>query len=183
MLVQTSALLPSSGGCVCGGLLSSSRSRRLSGSSGNERRIEAIRSTGATIDIGRLAETYMDSAYGGYGLFYALFWRTWPAPRLGVGKFVDRVTDTGREVAAGASDRPSRRSVLPRLLPEGRAPRAVLEEPGDAACCARSHGGADHTPLVRSFFGEPLDDPVRGSPSRTSRRKLVSLLAVPSSAT
>src|SRR3954470_21207834 len=69
---------------------------QLSGIQGSNKASEAVQAAGESLDVASLAERYMDSPYGGYGLFYARALEEIRLTQLGAQRFVDRVTDIGR---------------------------------------------------------------------------------------
>src|SRR4051812_26255767 len=71
----------------------------LGGIQGSIKAGEAVHATTDALNVAALADTYMDSPYGGYGLFYARALEDMRLTKLGAQRYVDRVTDVGRVVA------------------------------------------------------------------------------------
>ena len=149
----------------------------LAGVQGSIRAAEAIDTAGATIDLDRLAVDYMKSPYGGYGLFYARVLSDLRLTRIGARRYVDRVTDVGRDVADAFAETFEATAYHERYFDAGSVPVEVLEELGQAACLCMIPDRSDHRPLLAAFLGRVTDDPSWESRRRTRVQSLALFLA------
>lgn len=137
------------------------------GIQGSNRANEAVNSSGDTIHLRRLAENYMDSPYGGYGLFYARVLEDMRLTRAGAQNLVDRVTDSGQTIADAFAQSFEDTSYYREFFEADEVPRTVLEELGQRTCSCTIPGRADHQPLLDIFFGPPEEDAVWAARKKT----------------
>ena len=139
----------------------------LGGIQGSDGARRAAQAATDSLNVGALADSYMESPYGGYGLFYARVLEDMRLTQLGAQRYVDRVTDNGRAVADSFA-RVFQDTVYYRDYFEADVvPLEVLTELGERTCSCSIPGRADHQPLLDAFFGELEDDPVWATRRRT----------------
>lgn len=138
--------------------------------------VGALQASGDVIDVTSLAERYMQSTYGGYGLFYARVLGDMRLTKLGVWKFVDRATGSGKEVAEAFAEAFESTRYFRDFFEADLVPREVLAELGKRSCLCMIPGRQDHQPLLDVFFGEPIDDPVWEDRRRTRVESLTLFL-------
>jgi len=149
----------------------------LGGIQGSIKAGEAVHAASDGVDVAALAEGYMDSPYGGYGLFYARALEDMRLTHLGAQRYVDRVTDGGRAVAESFASEFEDTRYYREYFDAAVVPLEVLEELGERMCSCAIPGRADHKPLLAAFFGEPEDDPVWATRRRTRTESLSLFLA------
>jgi hypothetical protein len=149
----------------------------LGGIQGSDKTSEAVHAATDHLDVGALAEDYMDSPYGGYGLFYARALEDMRLTQLGAQRYVDRVTDIGRVVADAFGREFEDTRYYRDYFDAAVVPLDVLAELGERTCSCSIPGRADHEPLLAAFFGEPEDDPVWATRRRTRTDSLSLFLA------
>ena len=139
----------------------------LGGIQGSIRAGEAVHAATDSLNVAALAATYMDSPYGGYGLFYARVLEDVRLTQLGAQRYVDRVTDVGRVVADAFAREYEDTRYYRDYFEAEVVPLDVLKELGERTCSCSIPGRADHQPLLDAFFGELEDDPVWATRRRT----------------
>jgi hypothetical protein len=139
----------------------------LGGIQGSIKAGEAVHAATESLDVATLADTYMDSPYGGYGLFYARALEDMRLTQLGAQRYVDRVTDAGRAVAEGFAREFEDTRYYRDYFDAPIVPLDALKELGERTCSCSIPGRADHQPLLDAFFGELEDDPVWATRRRT----------------
>jgi hypothetical protein len=131
----------------------------LNGALAGHRRARELEEGEPALDLDGMAETYMDTPLGGYGLFYAAALQDARLVRGGAAGLVDRTTDHGGEVAAAFAEVFEQTQYYTRHFASGGPVSAdVLRELGDAVCLCTLPKRVDHELLLRTFFGEPQDD-------------------------
>jgi hypothetical protein len=144
----------------------------LGGIQGSIKATEAVNAAGDSLNVAELAERYMDSPYGGYGLFYARVLEDIRLTQLGARRYVDRVTDSGRTVADAFAQAFEQTRYYRDFFDAPIVPLEVLEELGRQTCSCSIPGRPDHQPLLDVFFGEPEDDPLWAARRRTRTESL-----------
>ena len=139
----------------------------LGGIQGAIRGGAAVHAATDSLNVDKLAESYMDSPYGGYGLFYARALEDMRLTQLGAQRYVDRVTDAGRAVAGGFAREFEDTRYYRDYFEAAVVPLDVLKELGERTCSCSIPGRADHKPLLDAFFGELEEDPVWATRRRT----------------
>jgi hypothetical protein len=139
----------------------------LGGIQGSIKAGEAVHAATASLNVAAQADSYMDSPYGGYGLFYARALEDMRLTQLGALRYVDRVTDAGRAVADGFAREFEDTRYYRDYFEAAVVPLDVLKELGERTCSCSIPGRADHQPLLDAFFGELEDDPVWATRRRT----------------
>jgi hypothetical protein len=139
----------------------------LAGIQGSIHAGDEIATSSTTIDLGRLSESYMQSPYGGYGLFYARVLSDLRLTQIGKQRYVDRVTDRGREVADAFAKTFEATSYFESFFGADEVPLKVLTELGSTTCLCTIPGRSDHRALLDAFIGEPTEDPAWESRRRT----------------
>jgi hypothetical protein len=129
----------------------------INGALAAKRHAREIADGAAELDLDRLADEYMKTRLGGYGLFYAVALQDARLVTPGAPGLVDRASELGRDVAA-AFAREFEQTTYFRDYFEatGPVPAEVVRELGDAVCLCTIPGRSDHELLLRTFFGEPL---------------------------
>lgn len=141
-------------------VLHSHRGGQLSGIQGSTKASEAVHAASDALDVAALARGYMESPFGGYGLFYARVLEDMRLTQLGAHRYVDRVTDIGRAVADAFGSEFETTRYYREYFDADVVPVDVLEELGERSCSCSIPGRADHRPLLDAFFGELDEDPV-----------------------
>lgn len=136
----------------------------------------ALQSSGELIDVATLAESYMQSTYGGYGLFYARVLADMRLTKLGAWKFVDRVIESGQQAAAAFAQAFESSRYFREFFEANLVPRDVLADLGERTCLCMIPGREDHEPLLDVFFGKPIEDPVWEDRRRTRVESLALFL-------
>jgi hypothetical protein len=144
----------------------------LSGVQGSNAASDAVHSAGDSLNVAELADRYMDSPYGGYGLFYARVLEDIRLTQLGAQRYVDRVTDAGRAVANSFAQAFEATRYYREFFDAEIVPRDVLAELGQRTCSCSIPGRSDHKALLDVFFGEPDEDPVWAERRRTRTQSL-----------
>jgi hypothetical protein len=139
----------------------------LGGIQGSIKSGEAVHAATNSVNVAALADSYMDSPYGGYGLFYARALEDMRLTQLGAQLYVDRVTDVGRVVAEAFAREFEDTRYYREYFDAAVVPLDALEELGVRTCSCSIPGRADHQPLLDAFFGELEDDPVWATRRRT----------------
>jgi hypothetical protein len=148
----------------------------LGGIQGSRRASEAVNAAGDKVNVADLAERYMDSPYGGYGLFYARVLDDIRLTHLGASRYVDRVTDSGRVVAQAFAETFEQTRYYRDFFDAPVVPLEVLAELGQHTCSCSIPGRPDHEALLDVFFGEPEDDPLWAARRRTRTESLTLFL-------
>jgi hypothetical protein len=139
----------------------------LGGIQGSIKAGEAVHAATDNLNVAALADTYMDSPYGGYGLFYARALEDVRLTQLGAQRYVDRVTDNGRAVADAFAREFEDTRYYRDYFEADVVPLDVLKDLGERTCSCSIPGRADHQALLDAFFGELEDDPVWATRRRT----------------
>lgn len=132
----------------------------LYGIQGYNKASDALEESGDEIDVAALASGYMESPYGGYGLFYGRVLEDIRLTKIGAGKFVDLATDLGKQVAVAFGESFENTRYYRDYFDAEVVPREVLRDLGEHTCLCGIPGRSEHKPLLDVFFGEPLEDPV-----------------------
>jgi hypothetical protein len=139
----------------------------LGGIQGSIKAGELVQAASDSLDVAALADSYMDSPYGGYGLFYARALEDMRLTQLGAQQYVDRVTEIGRAVAEGFGREFEDTLYYRDYFDADVVPLEALKELGERTCSCSIPGRADHQPLLDAFFGELEEDPVWATRRRT----------------
>lgn len=131
----------------------------LNGGDAGGKAAQEVKAGAAVVDLDRMAETYMDTPLGGYGLFYAAALQDARLVRAGAPGLVDKTTEHGAEVAAAFAETFERTRYYREHFDEGPVSAQVLRELGEAVCLCTVPGRSDHALLLETFFGEPLTEP------------------------
>ncbi len=136
----------------------------------------ALQASGDVISVASLADSYMQSTYGGYGLFYARVLEDMRLTKLGTLKFVDRATESGEKVAEAFGEAFESTRYFQEFFDADLVPREVLADLGERTCLCTIPGREDHKSLLDVFFGEPVEDPVWEDRRRTRVESLALFL-------
>lgn len=126
----------------------------------------------ASVKLQSLSDHYMQSTYGGYGLFYRGTLEDLRLTRMGAPGYVDRPTEVGEEMARAFAKTFETTSYFKKYFESDQAPIEVLEELGEATCLCAIPGRSDHQALLDAFFGKPLDDQTWEAYRRTRNESL-----------
>jgi len=108
------------------------------------------------VDLVALAERYLETALGGYALFYAAALQDARLVRAGEQGLVDRVSEHGAAVAQAFARVFEGTRYFTEYFAADVVPVDVLRELADAACLCTIPGRSDHELLLETFFGEAL---------------------------
>lgn len=111
------------------------------------------------VDLVALAERYLETALGGYALFYAAALQDARLVRAGEQGLVDRVSEHGAAVAQAFARAFEGTRYFTDYFAADVVPVDVLRELADTACLCAVPGRSDHELLLETFFGEALASP------------------------
>ena len=133
---------------------------------------------GATeLDLERLAEDYMVTSLGGYGLFYVAALQDVRLVVGGASGLIDRVSEHGEEVARAFAETFEETTYAKKHMTEpGNVSVEALRELGEVACLCTVPGRSDHDLLLDTFFGDPLPTETWEARRRTRVESLSLLL-------
>jgi hypothetical protein len=119
----------------------------------------SVRGGAADVNLTALADRYMDTPLGGYGLFYAASLQDARLVRRGESGVVDRVTEHGAAVAQAFAKTFETTRYFIEFLKADVVPADVIRELGDSTCLCTIPGRTDDKLLLDTFFGTELERP------------------------
>lgn len=126
----------------------------------------------ATVSLQSLSDRYMQSTYGGYGLFYRGTLEDLRLTRMGAPGYVDRPTEVGEELADAFARTFEATTYFKKYFEVDDVPIEALAELGEASCLCTIPDRSDHQALLNAFFGDPLDDQTWEAYRRTRNESL-----------
>lgn len=121
-----------------------------------ERAREAIHAGEHVVDLRPLVEHYMQSTYGGYGLFYRGALEDLGLTKLGAGTSIDRLTPLGETVADKFRVVIEPTEYWQHWADSPEVPIAVLQALGAVVCPCCLPNRQDHEVTLDAFFGARL---------------------------
>lgn len=120
----------------------------------------AIEGDGDAIGLSERAETYIDEAFGGYGLFYQRVLQDIRLTQVGAHGLVDRATERGKTLAHAFASEFEQTRYYRDYFTTDVVPTEVLAELGQTMCLCAIPGRAYQQALMDVFFGDPEPEPV-----------------------
>jgi hypothetical protein len=128
------------------------------------------------LDVASHMQGYMDTALGGYGLFYAAVLQDARLITAGAQGLVDRVSKHGADVARAFAATFEQTAYARDYFTAEVIPAEVLRELGAAVCLCTVPGRSDHELLLDTFFGSALQSPAWEGRRRQRVASLILLL-------